>query len=159
MSSVLPTKRRRIAAGQPDLFGAVLSEGGALSAVGRNEVSYREKPVGHPPRSTVLPLERRLVGQAGPSSTPASAGGTPAEPGRSSKAGQRRSSEPKRVTGREAGGLACVGCKAYRSKRNPSGGYTGRGWCFERERDVHAVYRGACGLYEFHTTRLRGVKP
>lgn len=53
------------------------------------------------------------------------------------------------MTGREAGGAACIGCRAYQ----PNG--TGRSWCDERERHVFATYRGACGLYEFHTQPRR----
>ena len=89
--------------------------------------------------------------QARPSYPPAGAGGTPARPGRSAKPEQ--DGEPKRYSGRESGGAACIGCRAYQSKLTTTGAYTGLGYCLERDRVVTAVYRGACGLYEFHRSK------
>jgi hypothetical protein len=60
--------------------------------------------------------------------------------------------------GRVAGGACCVGCNHYQSNRTTAGSFTGKGRCLERERDVFAVYRGACGLYEFHTTKQQQAR-
>ena len=151
MSAVLPRRRALSAVGQGELFGPVLPTDTGAESVGQIEVSYQQNPVG---QQCPTP-KRRLVGQAGPSSTPANAGGTPAEPGRSTRAAKTKDSTQKRYTGREPGGPACVGCSSYRPIRNNDGNLTGRGNCLERERIVQSVYRGACGLYEFHTRWAR----
>ena len=140
--SVLPRKGTAAAVGQMALFGTVLP-----GDSGRT--------------TTQKPLERSLVGQkdskARPTSRRADALGTPAVPSRGTE--KPKAPVTKRYTGREAGGAACIGCTAYLAKRNSSGGFSLRGWCGERDRDVHAGYRGACGLYEFHTRKERSAVP
>lgn len=113
----------------------------------------------HAAGQAVLPLKREVVGQLAmvQASAPFAltrSGGT-AAPEAADGAGRKklRRAQP----GREHGGPACIGCHAYRSKRTSSGSYTGHGYCVERDRDVIAVYRGACGLYEFHGKNTREV--
>lgn len=60
---------------------------------------------------------------------------------------KRGPKEPTR--GREAGGLACIGCVEFTQQRNAAGGFTGSGWCAAREKTVASSNRKPCGLYLF----------
>ena len=101
----------------------------------------------------VPPLGRRDIGtKAAPSSLRAGALGTAAVPRRTSS----NAKTDKRRVGRMPDGPACIGCVGYEVRRSAGGALTGVGYCVERERAVTAVYRGACGLYQFWGAARRG---
>ena len=108
----------------------------------------------------VLPLKREEVGQLAmaQASAPFALTRSGATPALDAAEVARRKRLRRAPPGREHGGPACIGCHAYRSKRTSLGAYTGHGYCVERDRDVTAVYRGACGLYEFYAVQRQELR-
>jgi hypothetical protein len=128
-----------------DCATAVLPGNGGRTVEPAKAVSYPEKPVG---QRCPTP-KRRLVGQQAKARASAPFaltrfGGTPM-PG--AAVSNRRPKE--RVTGRPAGGPACIGCTHFSSVYT-DGFLTGRGVCAARDdRPVAAHDRRPCGLYDF----------
>jgi len=58
----------------------------------------------------------------------------------------------KTAPGRDAGGLACIGCRHYTPEQPQLWRFNGTGWCQARSIEVQSRRRYACPQYEFHAT-------